>query len=195
MSVLLWNFVTTAFVAFCFLHMFINQNQNCLAMLAGGSSERQPPGPQNQEKRFQVWIMHQGVCPGHYLKVWYQGAQEFWISIHRARKRGPKKGDFLISESERWARNETQLLSFPGAKKVKLLSQDVISVIFLGIYPASNTSIYTLSIYARRDHQSCTSYKNPSFSDQFCNTSSKLKFHCSIRSIPSEKTVADLIKK
>ena len=74
-------------------------------------------------------------------------AQEFeFLSIEQETR--PKKA---ISNKRVWntSKEWNTAIFISGNQKCKVAPQDVISVILLGIYPASNTSIYTLSTYAR----------------------------------------------
>ena len=110
--------------------------------------------------------------------------QEFeFLSIEQ--ETSPKKA---ISNKRVWKTSKewNTPIFISGYQKCKVAIQDVISVISWDIPGIEYIHIYSFNLRKTCDHQSRTSYKNPSFSDQFCNTSSKLKFHCSIRSILSE---------
>ena len=74
--------------------------------------------------------------------------QEFeFISIEQETR--PKKA---ISNKRVWKTSKEWNIAIfiSGYQKCKVALQDVISAIFLGTYPALNTSIYTLSTYARQ---------------------------------------------
>ena len=84
---------------------------------------------------------------GSFSIIWLIESQEFeFLSIEQ--ETSPKKA---ISNKRVWKTSKewNTAIFISGYQKCKVALQDVISVIFLGTYPASNTSISTLSTYAR----------------------------------------------